>query len=450
MVSHSRLLRRALLLCSLLTLSGLHESGQQSVPWRVCRLLSPALCLTSAIASTARSLLAAGGAELLLSLLLTVVACHALLVQTLLLRRRRRVHVLLRRLEALEAATAPCQSPGDSASIRRQSALLGALLVSDTAVWLVSFFASGELAPPRYLIPWAVPAALSGPHWYSVVVGVQVVTAVVVLTVHVSLDMTLTAFADGLAVVQLRLGRYCREHVSDGGQQKLTVLGEEDGDSAEDPDACDAGLDGRSARTDTDAPPVKLCWTSQLRLRISPHSASPPPSREPSASGPRAAALTARRLEHFTSVYSAVRRLCAEAAALCSAPALSLHASVVGGLLLGGYLGTAAAPAGTLSVNPSTHVVFLGSLVVRLGVVSCAGSRLLQAGRRLHEALAAVRWSAHVPAAARLQLLQLLERSRQPPALDAWGLFTIQKGTVLSLFSFVLTYYVILLQMKVG
>ncbi|KAF0300404.1 hypothetical protein FJT64_003305 [Amphibalanus amphitrite] len=123
-----------------------------------------------------------------------------------------------------------------------------------------------------------------------------------------------------------------------------------------------------------------------------------------------------------------------------------MHSSAAGGLLIGGYLSTA----GPSLFHVNTHLVFLLSMTARLAVVNCAGSRLLQSGRRLQEGLAALRWPARPTATARLQLRQMMEWSRQPPELDVWGLCTVQKSTVLSLFSFVLTYYVIMLQFKVG
>ena len=101
--------------------------------------------------------------------------------------------------------------------------------------------------------------------------------------------------------------------------------------------------------------------------------------------------------------------------------------------------------------NPALYpsVLFQASFALRLLIVSCAGSRLIQQGQQLHHQLAAVSWRRHVTARARFSLQLLLERTRQPVAFEGWGLFTVQKATMLSLFGFVLTYCVILIQMQV-
>ena len=86
--------------------------------------------------------------------------------------------------------------------------------------------------------------------------------------------------------------------------------------------------------------------------------------------------------------------------------------------------------------------------MLRLLIVCCAGSRLIQQGEQLHAALVDADWSeAELSPAARLSLHLLLEKTRQPAAFHGWGLFAAQKTTMLSMLGFVLTYSVILMQM---
>ena len=82
-----------------------------------------------------------------------------------------------------------------------------------------------------------------------------------------------------------------------------------------------------------------------------------------------------------------------------------------------------------------------------LSIVADAGSRLIQQSEELRDVVAKKCWSARMTAAARGELQVLLEQTRTPLALDVWGLFSVQKSVLLSVLSFVLTYFVIMLQM---
>ena len=418
MWDHARLLRRVLLLSSMLTLSGLHEPHQQSAGWRAARLVPLTLCLGSVAASTAHSLLTADRSQLLtFSLLMLVSAYHTLLLLLHLLRHRRRLHGLLRHVAELETATALCRRPGDAATARRQTALLLGTCGLSLAVWSVGFFSRGQLAHPRYIIPWLVPEWLQQRQWYGVVIGAQVVISVLTMLIHLTFDLVLAGLADALAMLQARLVRYCREYLDDNrGRRECGALGHSSVVLGRSGDAR-----GRGAGEVSDQAGDDTCFTvSGSAHQTGPWRNGPAPAPAPagcttltltppgtSQPGGRPAAVhvfpsnPAARLEELSEVYGSLRRLAADTAALCSVPALSLHSTAAASLLLGGYLVTAMglATRGTgLPRQLYSPALFLAALLLRLLAVSCAGSRLLERGQQLHQTLAAAGWSGQLPA----------------------------------------------------
>ena len=95
----------------------------------------------------------------------------------------------------------------------------------------------------------------------------------------------------------------------------------------------------------------------------------------------------------------------------------------------------------------SSLAIFLALNTLRVAFVSCAGSRVLTYGEGLTEALAGGRWPRRMPLAVRQALRMLIEQTRRPLAFHGGGVFTVKKETMLSMLSFVLAYFVILVQM---
>ncbi|KAF0291758.1 hypothetical protein FJT64_010146 [Amphibalanus amphitrite] len=350
----SRLLSRLLLVGSLLTLSGLHEPQERaSAVWRAARLLPlTVLLLLGVTGNLAHALSRDSVPALMYSLAVLSGVLHSLLMLLWLLRHRRRLHGLLRRAAALEEVTGGHRRPGALTALRCRVGGVVGLTVTVAVVSTASFFDSGSLHHPRYLLPLVVPAALQTPTGYWVITSLQVVTALVQVTMQVVADL------------------------------------------------------------------LVICLTEMVALM-----------------------LTGLR-----------GQLAADVASVCSVPVLSLYASVITSLLLGGYVTLVALHSREGSARGLlVSGACLGLYVLRVLAVSCAGSRLLAERQQLLAALAAVTWRPGEPPSTEGQFLlqMLLEQARQPLGIHGGGLFVAQKSTVLSLFAFVLTYFVIMVQMKV-
>ncbi|KAF0304569.1 hypothetical protein FJT64_023624 [Amphibalanus amphitrite] len=163
---------------------------------------------------------------------------------------------------------------------------------------------------------------------------------------------------------------------------------------------------------------------------------------------PFTAADPAVRLQRLSERYRRVFLLVSETVSVFGAPLLGLHAAVAAILLLAGYVG-----AGHLSGRRGLSVDVAGlSLVmvywfVCLLTVNVSGSGLLERSQELHSALAKQCWPAARGAAQRRRLGALLEQTRGPLTLHVCGVFTVRKEALLSVLSFVLTYFVIMMQM---
>ena len=147
----------------------------------------------------------------------------------------------------------------------------------------------------------------------------------------------------------------------------------------------------------------------------------------------------------LSDAYRAVRALASESADLCSLPTLTQHASVTLLLLAGLYLSIA----GSRTASVATFSVFALFLLMnglRLLAVSSMGSRVQTSGEALSAALVATRWRRPMTAQLQFEALMLVEHTAKPLAFDGYGIFVPQKETMLSLLSFILTYFVIMVQ----
>ena len=462
---HARLLRRALLMTSLLTFSGLHiQQDQLPIAWRAARLLSISLVGTSFAAIVSNLFIVFNnGKALLYNMTSSATIFHSALMLVHLLRYRRQLHGLLRNLDRLETSTALFRRPRDYLFLQRHSAGLLGISVLALSCWMVGFFTTAEMKHPNYPVEWVVPKVLQSQPWYVMVLTLQVVFSIMIISVQVTFDVLLGGFIDALTLAQERLQRYSQKllnlddrkifHLSNSAPhatEKATMkLSSPNFEGSEEQKS--HHLDGLH-KTGPLTHSITNSW-NDLKPRIGRNKFD---KVEPAPSLPSSGCLDAApdlesRLAMFLETYSSLRQFSAIANDFCSIPILSLHACVTTTLLLGSYVSILMYHDNdAVSAKIYGFAIFTLAVVVRLVIVSSAGSRLMEQGQRLHLALVAVRWPSGASSGIRFQLQMILEHTRMPIAFEGWGLLTVQKGTMLSLFSFVLTYFVIMVQMKVA
>ncbi|KAF0297491.1 hypothetical protein FJT64_005053 [Amphibalanus amphitrite] len=488
---HSRVLRLVLSVCSLITLSGLHVDGRHSPPlWRALRIWPLLLTIVTTAGNTASLLTAPSAGDLLYGAVYGLAAYHALLLLLLLLRRRRRLHALLRRAAALEAATALCGRPSDFVRFQRGAVAIAVLSVTTVCVWSASLFSGAKpWQHPNYLFPMWVPAALQTPDWFNAIVGLQVLAVVASFAYQSVFDAVLIGLLDSAALGMERLDRYTKRYVT-----REDALGRDGASLASElkvrpaGDSVDSGLDEKLEVEALDQGPVHLSAASAADnigsqkdlddivgiftkprpvdardgLWLHHPEICPIPDIERGSAGPTSAAVgdtlsAALRdpagdletgLERLSEAYRALHCLASEAAEFCSVPTLSLHASVTAVLLVGVYvtinLFIAGGPGAILRIS---LIIFLTLNTLRVAFVSSAGSRLQTCGERLTTTLVGARWPHRLSPGVRHALRMLVEQTRRPPSFHGGGLFIVRKETMLSMMSFVLTYFVILVQM---
>ena len=396
---------------------------------------------------------------------------HSMVVLLQLLYHRRQLHELIGDVGRLEEATALCRRPDDHAFVQRQSATLAGISAFSISVWICGFFASAEIKHPNYPLKWSVPVSLQSPPWYHVALALQVLFCVIISTVQAIADVSLGCYIDSLTLFQKRLGRYFQEFVNDNAgkvfclseagprPQEIGKIGNElssPGKWNQDepnvhrleeelnkPSALDSSMHIITDLSDED-----LSRSSRVQSgRVQP---VPQPGVLPAVRLEVAADLDSG-LQMLTETYNSIQRLFQDSNTFCSLPILSLHAGATTTLLLGSYVSILMYHnSDTVSAQVYGFAIFTLVMVIRLLILSSTGSRLIQQGQQLHDTLAAVRWPRGVTTSARFSFQMLLERTRTPIAFEGWGLVTVQKGTMLSIFSFVLTYFVIMVQMKVA
>ena len=464
---HARLLRRVLLLVSVMTLSGVHvQRGQLPGSWRAARLVPTTLCSISAIAKAVHiAKVTSNGYQLMYSLTIDATYVQGFLSIIFLVWYRRRLHGVLRHVTALNEATATCRRPGDNKNVLRQSVFLFSTMTCALINWTIAFFIMAELEHPHYFSNWQPPVALQHSPWYSLVNAFQIAVGIIAIINIIAFDILMGGLIDALAVLQDRLCVFCERYLSSSNEDGVCVprqlhesvdevrviftnriSPETEGSSVPNQQGIHVKA-GENLRPWTTKQETTAGRSSDPGATLSDITQSVP---KPNKGGHPLRDLEFH-LQQMIDTYASVRRLGSDAASVCSLPTLSLHACVTVGLLLGSYVSilmyhTDVATRGEMIGFAVFHAV----TTLRLMIVSCAGSRLIQKGKQLHQTLAAVRWQAPVSSSARFNLQLLLEQTRQPLAFDGWGLFTVQKSNMVALFSFVLTYFVILIQMRVG
>ncbi|KAF0312396.1 hypothetical protein FJT64_016847 [Amphibalanus amphitrite] len=320
-----------------------------------------------------------------------------------------------------------------------------------------------------------VPAALQTPDWFTVIIALQVPAAAACFAYQSVFDVVLIGLLDSVALYLERLDRYTRRYItgddavagdgaSPASEHKVRPAGDSTelglgkklpvptlnqgafyiSDNAVSPKGSAdfvASLVIKPSQTGT---PNGL-WLYSAELRPSPKverdSADPIELRDPAGD------LEAG-LERLSEAYRAVYDLASDAAEFCSVPTLSLHASVTAVLLIGMYVAINLFIVGEQGTFVRVSlVIFLMLNTLRVAFVSGAGSRLLSCGERLNTTLVGGRWPRRLSPGVRHALQMLVEQTRRPPNFHGGGLFTVRKETMLSMMSFVLSYFVILVQM---
>ena len=169
---HARLLRRVLLLVSVVTLSGLHvHDKQQTFSWRAARLLSLTLCFVSAASNIAYIVAVIDDAfNLMYSIVLDTAVFHGSVMQLYILYNRHRIYGLLQSAVELDKTTGDFYRAGDYTQVLCKTAYLCCISVCYGSCWFIGFLVGGELKPPRFLAGWYVPPPLQGSSWYWLII----------------------------------------------------------------------------------------------------------------------------------------------------------------------------------------------------------------------------------------------------------------------------------------
>ena len=497
---HARLLRRVLLVSSVLALSGLHIPGASSPTiWRAVRLTPLAVVLTIFSANIAATLTASDAFGFLNGIQVGISIAHALFSLAYLQRHRAPLHGLLRRARLLEEGTALCRQVGDHAQYQRSVGIIAILSGLTSVVWTASSFVGAELQHPDYMLPIFVPAALRTQTGYWVLVGMQAATCTVCWTMQAVFDLVQIGLMDAVAVMLDRLSRYgqrfiteerevgtseqpkriprgaCNEDVGRGHIAGHQVLVRPLQNVLETSDSAFAGRHSQIVKDDhlsykiSVTVPMNINPTDSAAKSIFPTAALPgylisPRAQDglsasrhsPAAAGPDLTltdpgADLESAIRQLTRAHRQVRALASEAAALCSPPTFTQHASIIVQLMVGLYVTIGLfLDSDSNKVLKTGMVFYLTATVLKLAAVSACGSRLAGSSGHLADTLTDTSCSLrHLSPPLRFTLQMLIEQARRPPEFTGCGFFVTQKTTMLSLLSFVLTYFIIMVQLKV-
>ncbi|KAF0293224.1 hypothetical protein FJT64_008882 [Amphibalanus amphitrite] len=368
-----------------------------------------------------------------------------------LLRHRHQLHVLLNWVAELDEATARCRHRDDYRFVQWQCLLLVGIQVLAVAIWLAAFFVMSKFEHPNYLVPVLVPPILRGPTGYWLVVALQAVADNCLLGFSVMFDLVLVGLTDASTLLLTRLRRLSHIWLASSGAEERTHGVHHEKTRPE--DNCRTAR-WATRRINGHKHPTSVSSGSPSSVQISVLPGTGPVTARRRRHDPRCrcavgpAGLDPCRLRELRQLYGRVCELTAAGAALCSLPTLCLHALVTTALLVGLYVNVQLFRSGVDLARAVGYALFLLLAAVRLLLVSVSGSRLADRSQQLHAALASARWSGHASPEARLTLQLLLAQTQQPLGFDGWGLFVTHKTTMQSLVGFVLTYFIIMVQMS--
>ena len=404
-----------------MTLTGIHEPGEQlPAGWRVSRLLPLSvlsLMSLSTVTAVAHSLTTTSIPMALynLTLAITTLFCMALLVWWC--TRRHAVHRLMRLQSTLELGQTPRK--GDNSAFLRQGTALTVLCFGIVATTVAAFVNDGRFEHPYYMLPLYVPEALQTPAWYPAVLSVQFASQGICTTCLVSFGLILPGLVDAVALQLSRILRELRD-----------LFPDTDDDQPSAPNAA-----------------VKLqqvaAWTETVSA------AGDLEKKKPAAAAAADGPDVALQLRRLSDRYREVFRLSSNIADTFSPAVLSLFTVTTAVLLVGGYVLVAMMDGRLQAVADSglSYYLFIVVYMLCMCGISVTGSRLIQQSTQLHDVISKELWPRQMTPAVRHQLRMVLEQTRVPLEFDVSGVFTLQKSSVLSVLSFVLTYFVIMLQM---
>ncbi|KAF0299002.1 hypothetical protein FJT64_003698 [Amphibalanus amphitrite] len=469
MWDHARLLRRTLLISSVLALSGLHvPPARLAAVWRAVRLVPLSLSFIMTALVVGFTFIATSSYEVFSSAMFVLGMAHGLFTLACLQRRGARLHRLLGQLSELEEVTAICRRAGEHRHSHRCAALIGLLTGLTALLWAASFFAGGEFGHPHYLTPMLVPAPLQGGRWYWVLVGMQAAVAIMIFTVRAVFDLVQVCFMDAVAMLLERLGRYARRYMTHSEESdSLTQTKENRAGIQNDPReqlgkigfTSHSGEQGNQLAASDHPRRYNIAFTVTSEVgpgdAASNHYPAVPPRAPDTLSS--AAVLTDPRgdldsaVAQLSQVHRSVAALAAAASDLCSPMTVTQHASIIMEQLVGLYITIGIfVSGGGGAVQKAAFVLYQAVTALRLVAVSVTGSRLAaSAGRLTDSLLGATRPSRTLGAALRFSFQMLIEQTRRPPQFSGGGFFVTQKETMLSVLSFVLTYFIIMVQLNI-
>ena len=429
MLTHAQFLRRLLLVCSILTLTGVHEPGDRlPVVWRISWLLALSGTSLTLLGTLAAARLSADGAQEVLFYL--VLSLPFLLSQVLLIwlcGRRRALHRLLRLQATMERGQIPRRR--DNLILPCQSALITVLILSVGVVSLTTLALGGRFQHPHYPLPMYVPVALRTSDWYPVLVTFQVVITSIALFCSAVFSLILSGLVDATTLELQRILRALQDCFPDTEGDRPTT---------------GAGVKIRKVATWTGVAPVTGDGTGKGDGVL-------PTGDDVEKSAASTLSPDAElQLRQLSARYRRVFRLTSDIAGTFSVAALCLYMTCTAILLIGGYLivvildGRLPLP---VTLSPATYCLSAILYLACLCVVSVSGGRLTQQSAELSDIIAKDLWPHPMPSEAREQLQLLMNQTSTPLAIDVCGLFSLQKNSTLSVMSFALTSFVIMLQM---
>ena len=436
---HVRVLRRVLLLGSVGTLTGVHRDGASlPIGWRLSQPVPISLTSVILVLSLMNVAMLQHVQEALVNLAIGIGVFFGLLILLWFLWRRRNLHLLLRQVASLERSGSHLYRPGDTTPLYRQMALQLSSFTAIVAVAVVSEFFK-EFHYPYLAFPMWVPEPLRFGGGFALVFVLQTIFSQIYVAELLMFTLLVTGLVDA-ATLQLRLIRRAVLSVChpDDTAEADNTTSDRSGQISFTTATAEVRHDTSTVTQNTARDERVVAWSGGEA--VSDVDLSSPDDGDDSA--------VVLELQRQSERYRLVHQLASDTANAFSAPLLWLYAAVAISLLLAGYV-AAVQPTGQDEVSTNTESLYMTMAYwfVCLSTVTDAGSRLIQQSEELRDVVAKECWSATMSAAARGKLQVLLEQTRTPLALDVCGMFSVEKSVLLSVLSFVLTYFVIMMQM---
>ena len=342
---------------------------------------------------------------------------------------------------------ASCKSPTLHRRILSRIVLFVALAALCCGLWICFPLVVGDFTHSNYQIAMELPAAMQTQqgYWYCIAyqVGTVALSSCLVVTFDCCFFTWLNAVSFHLSAILTKVEAIdtrpiAAPKVEDAsqapipGDKELWVLDPvEEGDSAH--DSISYLQDHRNHMQKEKQNHREQLFTGKAPGKL---------GRAPDAAEPVEALTT------IDSHYSQVMDLCTAINRMCGLPVLVMHAATMTVVLFGLYasimLASELSKPGR-STQLLGFVVYISIFVLRIILVSFDGGQITEQCQELSAALASMEWL-HLPQEARLRRKILRQKTAQPLCISAAGVFNVNKINVLNIFSFVLTYLVVMIQ----